>query len=68
MEDNSSVSISMFDLLGKEVFSKTHTTSGTGSNLISINPINKLSAGVYFVTVKNPDNDAVLYKQKLIIR
>jgi hypothetical protein len=55
----------VYDILGKENYSKVIITEQTGKNVFAIDPSSKLSQGVYLITATSNQKT---YSKKLIVR
>ncbi|MBN8696291.1 MAG: DUF2341 domain-containing protein [Bacteroidetes bacterium] len=64
-EKDKEVLVVLFDVNGKEVYSKVLLTSTDGENVYAIDPSSKISPGVYLVTATSNQN---IYSKRLIIR
>ena len=62
---DSEILVVLYDVTGKEVYSKVVITSVDGNNIYAIDTSNKLSPGVYLVTATSNQN---IYSKRLIIR
>ncbi|MBL4655019.1 MAG: T9SS type A sorting domain-containing protein, partial [Bacteroidia bacterium] len=62
---NDEILVIVYDVLGSLTYSKVIEINGTGSNLFALDPSNKLSSGVYYITGTSNNK---YYQQRLIIK
>ncbi|HLC82361.1 MAG TPA: T9SS type A sorting domain-containing protein [Bacteroidia bacterium] len=61
---NQEVLVVVYDITGKESYSKVLITSTNGENVYAIDPSSKLIPGVYFITATSQQN---IYSKRLIV-
>lgn len=63
-ETNQEVLVVVYDIAGKENYSKVLITSTNGENVYAVDPSSKLIPGVYFITATSNQN---IYSKRLIV-
>lgn len=63
-EASQEVLVVVYDVTGKENYSKVLITSTNGENVYAIDPSSKLISGVYFITATSQQN---IYSKRLIV-
>jgi hypothetical protein len=61
---NNEVLVTLYDLQGRELFSKVILTGNSGDTLIGFDPSTELEPGLYLITATSNQK---IYKQRLII-
>ena len=64
-EANQEVLVVVYDITGKENYSKVLITSTSGENVYAVDPTSKLNTGVYFITATSQQN---IYSKRLIVK
>ena len=55
----------VYDVIGKEAYSKVVITEQKGTNVFALDPSGKLASGIYLITATSDDN---ILSKKLIVR
>lgn len=64
-EANQEVLVVVYDITGKENYSKVLITSTNGENVYAVDPTSKLIPGVYLITATSQQN---IYSKRLIVK
>jgi alpha-tubulin suppressor-like RCC1 family protein len=63
--ENEEILVVVYDIMGKEYFSKIIITQQSGENVLALDPGEKLASGVYYVTATT---DNKVFRKKLVMQ